>query len=165
MPPPNSGSMRRQEPPALDSVMDWAGAFLARRPHSEAELRAKLLRRGAAHETVDAAIERMRALALVDDSAFAEAWAAERRRRGRGPAWVIAELEAKGIERETAEAAAGTDEDEAAAAAATGLLRRVAHRPLAEQARRLLEMLGRRGFSEEAALRAVRAVLPPEGWD
>jgi SOS response regulatory protein OraA/RecX len=42
---------------------------------------------------------------------------------------------------------------------------RVADRPLHEQAARVQEMLLRRGFSHDAAGEAVKAVLPPEGWD
>jgi hypothetical protein len=41
----------------------------------------------------------------------------------------------------------------------------VSHLPVRDQVRRLLAVLGRRGYSQEISFDAVKTVLPPEGWD
>lgn len=160
-------------PPADDaayqSAMERAGRLLATTARSEGELRSRLSGAGYQAAVVERVVARLIELRLIDDLAFARNWI-ERRARSRGlsPAAAVAELEAKGVRRDTAEAAvvaAGLDEDAVALDWAVRLAGKVAHRPLAEQAGRLREMLLRRGFSAEAADGAARAVLPPEGWD
>ena len=49
-------------------------AAIARRPHSEAELRDKLRRKGFGHVLIDEVLGRMRELGYVNDSAFAQFW-------------------------------------------------------------------------------------------
>jgi regulatory protein len=112
-------------------------------------------------------LARVAELGLVDDRAFARQWVEERSRR-LGPAVLVSELQAKGVDRDVAEeavAAAGLDEEAQARDLAARLVAKVAGRPLREQRFRLQTMLSRRGISEEAAAAGVRAVLPPEGWD
>lgn len=154
---------------AYNSAMERAARLLAATSRSHAELRSRLLGAGYPAEVVERVLTRLTELCLIDDLAFARNWI-ERRARAKGLSAVAlrAELEGKGIDRETAETAlaeSGLDEDAAALEWASRLADKVAHRPLSEQAGRLRGMLLRRGFSAEAAEGAVRAVLPPEGWD
>ena len=155
------------EDEAYRKAMKRAGRLLATRARSEHELRDRLGRAGFEESVVDRVVERLRDLRLVDDLAFARVWVAERS-VSRGPALLAGELRTKGLAedtiREALEAARG-DEVAAATERVAMWLGRVADRPLFEQAARIQEMLLRRGFSHDAAEEAVRAVLPPEGWD
>jgi regulatory protein len=149
-------------------AMARAGRLLAARPRSSAELRARLERAEFGPATVDATVERLIELGLVDDRNFARQWVEERSRAGRGPVALRHELAAKGVDREVAEDALGAvagDELSTATALAAKHLRRVGGSPLRTQAARLAAMLARRGYPPEVCEEAVRAVLPPEGWD
>lgn len=162
--------------PALDAgagelreCMSRAGALLTRRARSEHELGERLAGSGFAPEVVEAALARLRELRLVDDLDFATRWVEERSgRKALGPGALRTELAAKGVDPvtiETAlEAVAGDEEARATDLAAT-LVRRVARKPLAAQASSLWQMLRRKGYSAEACEAAVKAVMPPEGWD
>ena len=150
-------------------AIERAGKLLARGPRTEHQLRQRLEGAGIERASVDRALARLRDLGLVDDLAYARRWIEERTLRlGRGAEALMAELEAKGVDRGTAEKAmAEVDLDEAAVARswAIRLLIKVQHRPLTEQGPRLRTMLVRRGFTDEAARAGALAVLPPEGWD
>ncbi len=149
--------------------MERAGKWLALRPRSEAELRDRLLQGGFEPGVVEDTLGRLRELKLVDDFAFAQQWVEERAaRKGLGPAKLAAELSAKGIEQAAIEAAIASLADEELTRAkevAAARIRRLAELPLAVQAARLEGSLARRGFSAEVSEQAVKAVLPPEGWD
>ena len=153
----------------LTEAMHRAGRLLEKRARSEFEVRERLIGAGLDRGTVERAIERLGEIRLIDDYAFALQWISERSvRKGLAPAALLAELEAKGVSRETADAAlceASVDEFAQARTVAVRLSRKVAGRPAAVQATRLRDMLARRGFSSEAAFIGVRAVLPPDGWD
>jgi regulatory protein len=151
-----------------EAALQRAGRLIARRPRTESDLRAALTRVGFAPELVERALARLGELGLVDDHAFAEAWVAERARRGLSERALVAELEAKGVPRSIAEVAVGAaalDDGERARALAVAHLERLRGLPPARQAARLQGLLARRGYSAEAVEGAVRAVLPPEGWD
>jgi regulatory protein len=163
--PPAAGG--RPDDPAYARAMAAAGRLLAARPRTEYELRSRLEAIAAPPRVVDRVLARVAELGLVDDRAFARQWVEERSRR-LGPAVLVSELQAKGVDRDVAEeavAAAGLDEEAQARDLAARLVAKVAGRPLREQRFRLQTMLSRRGISEEAAAAGVRAVLPPEGWD
>jgi regulatory protein len=149
--------------------MERAGRLLAVRARSERELDRRLRGAGFAEETVAAALGRLRALGLVDDADFARRWVEERAAsKGLGRDALISELRAKGVEVAVAEraiAAAGGDEVARAIEVAATLVGRVARKPLERQASSLWQMLRRKGYSAETAEAAVKAVLPPEGWD
>lgn len=150
-------------------AMRRAGHLLASRPRSEHELRSRLGAAGYDEETVDRTVSRLIDLRLLDDSEFASQWVAERAvSKGRSGSALIAELVEKGVDRSVAEeavAAAGIDELAQATELAARAVPKVAGKPLERQAQALLGRLLRRGFSHEIARDAVRAVLPPEGWD
>jgi regulatory protein len=154
---------------AYQKCMERAGKWLALRPRTRSELSGRLLDSGFTPEIVDATLDRLGELRLVDGLDFARRWVEERiARRALGSDALIEQLMAKGIERGVAEQAvsdvAGDEVDRATGVAAT-LCSKVARYPLREQGARLVQMLLRRGFDEEVAVEAARAVLPPEGWD
>ena len=154
---------------ARREAMARAGRLLATRPRSEAEMTTRLTDAGFEPDVVSAAVDRLRSLGLVDDAEFAEQWVRERSARKKLSARALLhELQGKGIAREVAEAAladGGVDEIAQATELASRYVRRVASKPLRQQATRIHQMLSRRGYSYEVCEAAVRAVLPPEGWD
>ena len=154
---------------ARREAMARAGRLLAARPRSEREIADRLADAGFEPAVVAAVIDRLRTLGLLDDGAFALQWIQERAARKKLSARALVhELQGKGIDREVAEEAwaeAGLDEVAGATALAASYVRRLASKPLRDQARRVTEMLLRRGYSHETAEAAMRAVLPPEGWD
>jgi len=150
-------------------AMERAGRMLALRPRSEREVRDRLREADFPDDVVEDTIGRLYELELLNDEDFAVDWIEERtRRKGLGPKALIAELQRKGVERGTAEAAlarSGVDEEAAATAQAERVVHKVIRYPLRDQASKLQQMLLRKGFSWEATEAAVKAVLPPEGWD
>lgn len=150
-------------------AMQRAGHLLASRPRSEHELRSRLAAAGYEDRTIDRTVARLIELRLLDDREFAGQWVAERAvSKGRSGDALVAELIAKGVDRSVAEeavAAAGIDELAQATDLAARALSKVAGKPLEKQAQALLGRLLRRGFPHEIARDAVRAVLPPQGWD
>jgi regulatory protein len=155
--------------PELRKAMERAGRWLALRPRTESEMRDRLLQGGFDENTVERALTRLAELRLIDDESFARQWVEERaQRKGLGPRALVAELEAKGVDAEVAEAAvagAAGSEERRAVEWAQRQVRRMADLPLDRQAQRLRHGLLRRGFDLEIAEAATRAVLPPEGWD
>lgn len=156
---------RATERTPFEEAMAQAGRTLARRAHSEKELRSKMedLDEG----TLDDVIRRLRELKLLDDRDFAQTWIEERRRK-KGSLALAAELRAKGvpveiIDEELERISAG--EEPRAVDMAARHLPRVAAKPLEKQAAAIESLLLRRGFEPEIATAATRAVLPPEGWD
>lgn len=154
---------------AYHEAMQRAGHLLSTRPRTEHEMRARLQAAGFVGDVVERTIGRLIELRLIDDAAFALQWVEERARlKSRAPEALVAELAAKGVDRDLAEAAlsaAEIDEESQAKAMAARLAVRVADKPLLEQGLALMTMLRRRGFSEEAAEEGARSALPPEGWD
>ena len=150
-------------------AMERAGRMLALRPRTEREMRDRLTEAAFPEDVVEDTITRLYQLQLLNDEEFALEWISERGgRRGLGPKALMAELHRKGVDRTAAEAAlarAGFDEEAAAIAQAERVLYKVIRFPLKDQAAKLQQMLLRKGYSWDAAGAAVKAVLPPEGWD
>ncbi len=72
--------------------------ILARRDHSEREMRVKLKRKGIDAETIDAVVEWLHGKKLLDDRMFAEKRAASLfRTKLVGPRWIDAKLREAGI--------------------------------------------------------------------
>ena len=71
--------------------------LLARREHSVAELRAKLLARDYDATDVDQAVARLAEEGLISDDRFAEAFVTSRIRKGHGPVKIRMELERRGV--------------------------------------------------------------------
>ena len=76
--------------------------ILSYRFNSEAELRRKLSRKNFERETVDAAIERLRGEGWIDDGRFAGALVRARAAKGIGRKRIARELQAAGVDDDTA---------------------------------------------------------------
>ncbi len=150
-------------PAALDRLRELADVeaaqraalrALARRAHARGDLRRRLVRKQHPPAAVDAALERLTARGLLDDGRFAEQYAALRATRGKGPARLLQDLVAQGVERRTAEDAVGRAlEDEGidprleARAVAAKRARQLGGLPAPVRKRRLLAFLVRRGYT------------------
>jgi regulatory protein len=82
----------------LTQVRDAAIRLLARREHSELELRRKLLLRDYPRELIDVVIARLVADDLLSEERFTEAFIRARGTRGIGPQRIRAELQQRGID-------------------------------------------------------------------
>ncbi|HKA32678.1 MAG TPA: regulatory protein RecX [Candidatus Binatia bacterium] len=81
-----------------EEVYNRALRFLAYRPRSEAELRARLARAGFSPQEIEGALAKLRGLKLLDDEAFARSFARDRiENRGYGPLRIERELRFKGV--------------------------------------------------------------------
>lgn len=145
----------------LPKAMGSALNMLAHRPRSEAELRARLVRKFAS-ETADRAIARLKEQGLVDDAKFAKLWTSYRVRHSPRSARAIrAELAQKGVPRALAETAVeNLDDDDAASRAAVKFARRLSGDEFQKFHRRMRDHLLRRGFALPAARRAAF-----QAWD
>ncbi len=74
--------------------------LLARREHSAAELRAKLVVRDFDAESIDVTIDALIGEGLVSDDRFAAAFVVSRIRRGQGPVRIRGELRQRGVKDE-----------------------------------------------------------------
>ena len=127
---------------------------LARRAHARLDLQRRLVKKQHPPAAVDAALERLASRGLLDDRQFAEQYAALRATRGKGPARLLGDLMAQGVERRTAEHAVrraleeeGIDPGVEARAVATKRARQLAGLPVPVRKRRLLAFLVRRGYA------------------
>jgi len=126
---------------------------LARRAHARVDLRRRLVKRQHPPAAVEAALDRLALRGLLDDRRFAEQYAALRATRGKGPARLLRDLQAQGVERRTAEHAVrqaleeeGIDPEVEARAVAAKRARQLAGLPVPVRKRRLLAFLVRRGY-------------------
>src|SRR5688572_20057980 len=143
-------------PRAPDPARAYARALdmLARAPRSVRDLRRRLLLKGEGEADVDAAVERLTAAGLLDDAAYARAFARSKvSSQGFSRRRLQQELAKRGVARDVADAAIAEvlhdeDVDEVAN------IERVARKKLralhgldeATQRRRLYAFLGRRGY-------------------
>lgn len=127
---------------------------LARRAHARRDLQRRLVRKQHPPQAVDAALERLAARGLLDDRRFAEQYAALRATRGKGPARLIRDLLAQGVERRTAESGVrqalddeAIDPEQEARAVAVKRAQVLDGLPPVVRKRRLLAFLLRRGYT------------------
>ena len=135
--------------------------ILARGPRTEHEVSERLLLRGYEPAAVQEALERLRRVSLLDDRAFLRAFvrrellrrpesgsALKSRLRRRGvPAELLADLDAAIAEDPDLSAESLATEEGRARRAVRDLARRLKARSPEERRRRLMQALGRRGFS------------------
>jgi regulatory protein len=76
--------------------MNW----LARREHTQAELRAKLAERDFSANEIESAVAALVADGLVSDDRFAESFIASRMRKGQGPVRIRMDLQQRGVSAE-----------------------------------------------------------------
>lgn len=137
---------------------------LAARPRSAHELRAALARRNVPGDVADEIMERFTEVGLIDDEAFAAALTTTRATVAhRGRHRIRQELQAKGVDREVAEAALAELDPEAEAEAALELARKRARSMASLEPhvarRRLAGVLARRGFPSSVVSAAVEEAL------
>ncbi len=135
---------------------------LSRRPHARADLRRRLIQKQHPPAAVDQALARLTDRGLLDDARFARGYAATRAVRGRGPARLVRDLQAQGIERRAAEEAVQRalveehlDPLATARVVATRRARQLGALPAPVRRRRLAAYLSRRGFGGESARRLI----------
>jgi len=126
-----------------------------------------MARRGVPPDAAAAVLDRFTEVGLVNDAAFATAWV-DSRHRGKGLAKraLSAELRRRGVDdatvREAVEQVSADDEEAAARALVERKLRTMTNVPPEAKVRRLVAMLGRKGFSHGLALSVVRDCLAPD---
>ncbi len=146
---------------AADEAYNRALKFLSYRPRSAAELGRKLAQAGFAAEAIEAAIEKLRGLKLVDDETFARSFARDRiENRGYGPLRVERELRFKGVAKaviaEVLKESFDRERDNARARAI--LERRFRGQDLHDlkTARRAVAYLRRRGYRDAAIAEVIK---------
>lgn len=177
----NRGREGRREPAPLpsdpDELRELARNIVLRHltgaPRSRHQLEQRLADRGIPEEVGAEVLDRMEAVRLVDDSAFAETLVRSRHRgRGLARSALRRELKEKGVDGETAEEAleAVTGEDERAAAEEL-VAKKIRTRPVPtgrdaesraerdKHVRRLVAMLGRKGYAPGVAFSVVREAI------
>ena len=157
--------MTTRERPAT-KVKERALRLLTVRSRSRSELRQRLLRADFEPEEVEAALDDLESVGLIDDEAFARQLAEHHRRKGLGRRAGLAGMRAKGVGRELAERIAEEvspeDEAELAAEIAGNRLSRLRGLDPETRRRRLLDFLLRRGYDPETARAACLRALAEE---
>ncbi len=139
---------------------------LARRDHSQAELKRALLEGGHAEEEVEAVVDRLRAQRFLDDAGFAERFARSRlQSHGLGRNRIRLGLHRRGVERPVAEAGLRKALDDAPERESIDTLARRywrSHRSEepSSRVRKLWSFLLRRGFPADLVGARLRALWP-----
>lgn len=155
------GGMSDEVPKREDPIYQ-AQAILARRDHTEHEVRTKLGRKGFIEQQVDEAVAWLKRHKLLNDERFAQVFVESTLiMKPVGPRWFIHKLRQKGVRAEFIEPAVygvidDAKEAELAMEAGQAWRRRQGERPLDRRDRdRLMRFLVSRGFSYEAAVAVV----------
>ena len=149
------------------SAYQRALGLLVRREHSRKELGRKLSAKGVDREDADLALEKLSRQDFQNDFRFGCALARSRAGSGYGPARIRAELATHGLCRDDiAEALVACDRDWNAAARDI-VARRYANKDLgdANQRRKAVDFLLRRGFELKSAYMAVRSPSTAEDFN
>lgn len=91
--------------------LERAIQILTPREHSAHELRLKLLKRNIEHDKIEAIIAYLIELNYLSDERFAEAYVAERIRKGDGPLKIRSNLQKRGVDRSLVESFVSSDDD------------------------------------------------------
>ncbi len=151
-----SGGAPVSDDAAIARARAAALRYLAHRSRTEAEMRRRL-RCDFDAAVVDAIVGELKESGLIDDAAFAGAWAEARNsRRPRSARAVRRELLAKGVGRlEADEAVSGLDDEDSAFRAGLPAAQRNAGLPDEAFSRRMWGFLQRRGYGQAVTRRAV----------
>jgi regulatory protein len=127
--------------------------YLSYRPRSRSEVVTYLRRRDMQEQQIDAVVERLEGVGLLDEVAFAEFWVENRERfRPRGLMGLRYELSSKGVSEAIIERVLATvDVADSAYRAAGKKARQLNHLDRATFSRKLVDYLARRGFEYELA--------------
>jgi regulatory protein len=148
-----------------ESAYRTALRALERRGYARADLGRRLLRKGHARSAVEAALDQLGAIGMLDDAAFAEHYVATRSARGRGPVRLTRDLLSMGVERRVIDRALAAHQAEAGEspevplALASKRANQLGNIPRAAKRRRLLAYLARRGFTGSEVGAIVRQVV------
>lgn len=162
-----AGVSRTSNKLAPEDLYEYALRALGRRPHTSAELRAKLARRSAEEGAVEAVISRLRDNGYVDDALVAESHSEFRRDYALvGHKRVLDELRRRGVEASTAERVVEEVYEEAnETELARNFLRRKLGQDLAgvringrRELNRLYSALARAGFESHVIADVLREV-------
>jgi len=123
-----------------------------------------MTRRAVPEDVIERVLDRFGEVGLIDDAAFAAAWVDSRHHgRGLGRRALAAELRRKGVAEEVAADALSVVTFDDEVAAAEQLVRRrltsMSGLPRDVQTRRLVAMLGRKGFGASLAYRVVTTAV------
>lgn len=165
----------RDVPPPDDGAGDYAGdpesvarticlRLLDRRARTRSELADALRRRGVPDNAATAVLDRFTEVGLIDDAALAGTMAAaQHRERGLAGRAVAAKLRRRGVAEPNVQAAVApidrASEYQAAQALVAKKLRSLSGLDRAVQTRRLVGLLGRRGYPLGLAYEVVAAAL------
>jgi regulatory protein len=173
-----SPAERRERRAAIDDpavVLEAAARFLEVRARSVVEVRRRLGQAGYRSDLVEAAIERLTELGMLDDSTFARTWIESRdRARPRGEIALRRELALKGVDRAVVDELLEARRDQESAASDGGVDLAAAERLLARheralaretdprsRRRRAYALLARNGFDPETCATAAARVTDP----
>ena len=157
---------RDGEPDAYDVARQIVLRQLALSPKSRQQLRDKLRQRNCPDDVAEAVLDRMTAVGLVDDEAYA-GMLVRSQQAGRGLARraLARELRTKGVDDETARATLETinpeQERDWAAQLVAKRLRSMHGLDQVVQRRRLAGMLARKGYPADLAMAVIRELSPP----
>jgi regulatory protein len=149
----------------IEAAYRTALRCLELRSYGRKDLARRLQRKGHSRPAVEAALERIAALGLLDDGAFARLYVQTRAPRGRGPSRLIGDLLSMGVERALIDRAIseewpeGSDRTTMPQALATKRAAQLGTLPRQTKRRRLLAYLARRGFSGRDVTQMVEEVL------
>ena len=148
-----------------ESAYRTALRALERRGYARADLGRRLLRKGHARAAVEAALDQLAAIGMLDEAAFVEHYVATRSARGRGPVRLTRDLLAMGVERRVIDRALaalradGGESPDVPLALASRRAAQLGNLPRAAKRRRLLAYLARRGFTGSEVGAIVRQVV------
>jgi regulatory protein len=135
------------------------------RSYARNDLAWRLQRKGHPKQAVEAALERIARLGLLDDEAYARTYVQTRAARGRGPSRLTRDLLAMGVQRSVidralaAEWPEGSDRSSVPLALATKRAGQLGALPRQTRRRRVLAYLARRGFSGREVTEMVEKVV------
>ncbi len=163
-----TGSAAADREPDPESVARAiALRLLTGAPRSRQQLAEAMARRDVPDDVAERVLDRFTEVGLVDDADYARMLVRSRREsRGLARHALAVELRRKGIDAELAAEALAEVDDESEEASARDLLRR-RWRPGVDpdvQARRLLAMLGRKGYPSGLSLRLIAEMRDDGGW-
>lgn len=177
---PAAARSRDREPDPYAAARNIVLRQLTNSPKSRRQLAVKLAEKDIPDEVVHAVLDRFEEVQLVDDADFARRWVAGRSQSkslARGA--LKRELADKGITGELAEEALSQVSEEDEVAAARALVRRKLQPSVDltdraardKQARRLVSMLARKGYSPSVGYRVVNEIIgdvleqqPDDAW-
>ncbi len=143
-----------------ETAYQRAVKYINYRPRSEAEVREDLKERDTPEEVIQAVVDRLEKLGLVNDAHFAQAWVDNRSEfRPRSRRALTFELKQRGIDSQTIEQSLEKlNEPDLAYQAACKQARRLHGLDWQSFRQKMLGFLGRRGFSYEVSAPAVAQV-------